>query len=66
MEKLLGKMAEWSNVLAWKASVGATSPGVRIPLFPPLYNYPSLRVVNSIIENKKIEAPRNEGLKLPC
>lgn len=31
-------MAEWSNAHAWKACVGATSPGVRIPLFPPLTN----------------------------
>ena len=28
-------MAEWSIALAWKVSVGATLPWVRIPLSPP-------------------------------
>lgn len=29
-----GKVAEWFKVLAWKASVRAIVPGVRIPPFP--------------------------------
>lgn len=30
-----GEMSEWLKEHAWKACVGATLPGVRIPLSPP-------------------------------
>tara|TARA_A100001037_G_scaffold205409_1_gene183734 strand:- start:692 stop:976 length:285 start_codon:yes stop_codon:yes gene_type:complete len=35
--ELPGEMREWLNRLDWKSSVAARSPGVRIPLSPPLY-----------------------------
>jgi hypothetical protein len=31
-----GEMSEWLKEHAWKACVGETLPGVRIPIFPPL------------------------------
>ena len=31
-----GEMSEWFKEHAWKACVGETLPGVRIPLSPPL------------------------------
>ncbi len=33
---MCGEMSEWFMVYAWKAYVGVTLPGVRIPLSPPL------------------------------
>ena len=30
-----GEMSEWFKEHAWKACVGATLPGVRIPISPP-------------------------------
>jgi hypothetical protein len=33
--RLPGEVAEWSNARAWKARVGASLPGVRIPPSPP-------------------------------
>ncbi len=30
-----GEMSEWLKGRAWKACVGVTPPGVRIPLSPP-------------------------------
>ena len=32
-------MAEWSKALAWRASVSAMAPWVRIPLLPQIYNF---------------------------
>ena len=52
-------MAEWSIALAWKVSVGATLPWVRIPLSPPIImkiiKLPILRrVIPSIVRRYKI------------
>ena len=46
-------MAEWSNARAWKARVGASLPGVRIPPSPPF----DLAQASGV--SRKFPAPRH-------
>ena len=51
-----GEMPEWSIGPAWKAGVGETLPGVRIPLSPPAF------ALNAVCEGCRDEARRNSTL----